>query len=53
MTFGVILFEPSVKYWRNNFVGDVIVEMAYAVMFFQLSKIYRRIESVGNSIYNN
>jgi len=53
VAFKVILFQPSVKYQRNNFVGDVTVEVAYAVIFFQLSKIYRRIESVGNPVRNN
>jgi len=26
----------------NNFVGDVTVEVAFAVMFFQVSGIYQR-----------
>jgi len=51
--FGVILFQPSVKYRQNNFIGNVAVEVAYAVIFLQLSGIYWRIEFVGNSIRNN
>jgi len=53
VAFGVILFQPSVKYRQNNFVGDVTVEVAYAVIFLQLSRIYWRIEFIGNSIRNN
>ena len=53
MAFGVILFQPSVKYRQNNFIGNVAVEVAYAVIFLQLSGIYWRIEFVGNSIRNN
>jgi hypothetical protein len=34
MTFGVILFQPSAKYRQNNFIGDVTVEVAYAIIFF-------------------
>jgi hypothetical protein len=41
MAFGVILFQPSVKYIWNNYIGDVTVEMTSAVNFFQLSRVYR------------
>jgi hypothetical protein len=34
VAFGVILFQPSVKYRHNNFVGDVTVEVAYTINFF-------------------
>jgi len=34
MAFGVILFQPSAKYRQNNFIGDVTVEVAYAIVFF-------------------
>jgi hypothetical protein len=30
---GVILFQLSVKYRRNNSVDDVTVEMAFAIIF--------------------
>jgi len=40
-------------YWHNNFVGDVTVEVAYAINVFQLSGIYRQIEFDCNSIRNN
>jgi hypothetical protein len=32
--FGVILFQLSVTYRRNNFIGDVTVEVVFAVIFF-------------------
>jgi hypothetical protein len=31
MVFRVILFQPSIKYKQNNFIGNIIVEVAYAV----------------------
>jgi hypothetical protein len=34
MAFEVILFQPSAKYRQNNFIGDVTVEVAYAIIFF-------------------
>jgi len=43
MPFRVILFQPSVKYRWNYFVGDVTTEVVYAVIFYQLSRIYRQL----------
>jgi len=40
-------------YRHNNFVGDVTVEVTYAINVFQLSGIYRQIEFDCNSIRNN
>jgi hypothetical protein len=34
MAFGVILFQPSAKYRQNNFISDVTVDVAYAIIFF-------------------
>jgi len=49
VVFRVILFQPFVKYWWNNYVGDVTVEVTYAMILFKLSRIYRRTESIGNT----
>ena len=34
MAFKIIIFQPSIKYRRNNFIGDVTVEVVYAEIFF-------------------
>jgi len=53
VVFRIILFQPFVKYWRNNYVGDVTVEVVYAIILFKLSGIYRRMESIGNTVRDN